>query len=39
MSTPAAKTLMTFASAKDLGLWLKMNHAMESELWMKIFKA
>ncbi|NQZ57294.1 MAG: YdeI/OmpD-associated family protein, partial [Lentisphaeraceae bacterium] len=25
-------------SPKDLGRWLKVNHAIESELWMKIFK-
>jgi uncharacterized protein YdeI (YjbR/CyaY-like superfamily) len=29
---------MTFASPKDLGRWLKVNHAIESELWVKIFK-
>lgn len=29
---------MTFASPKDLGQWLKKNHATESELWIKIFK-
>tara|TARA_R110002074_G_C12490308_1_gene661719 strand:- start:502 stop:1071 length:570 start_codon:yes stop_codon:yes gene_type:complete len=30
--------IMTFASAKDLGRWLEMNHVSESELWVKIFK-
>ena len=30
--------IMTFASPKDLGRWLKVNHAIESELWVKIFK-
>ena len=29
---------MSFESPKDLGRWLKMNHATESELWVKIFK-
>lgn len=29
---------MTFASPKDLDRWLKVNHATESELWVKIFK-
>ena len=30
--------IMTFASSKDLDQWLKVNHAIESELWVKIFK-
>lgn len=29
---------MTFATPKDLGGWLKANHASESELWVKIYK-
>jgi len=29
---------MTFATPKDLGQWLKVNHAIESELWVKIYK-
>jgi uncharacterized protein YdeI (YjbR/CyaY-like superfamily) len=29
---------MTFASPEGLGRWLKVNHATESELWVKIFK-
>jgi len=29
---------MTFATPKGLGRWLKVNHATESELWVKIFK-
>ena len=29
---------MIFATPIDLGLWLKLNHAAESELWVKIFK-
>jgi len=30
--------IMTFASSNDLGRWLEVNHAIESELWVKIFK-
>ncbi|WP_299195566.1 YdeI/OmpD-associated family protein [uncultured Amphritea sp.] len=30
--------IMTFATPKDLGQWLKLNHATERELWVKIFK-
>ena len=30
--------IMTFATPKDLGEWLKVNHATESELWLNIFK-
>ena len=30
--------IMTFTSAEDLGEWLKVNHATENELWVKIFK-
>lgn len=30
--------IMTFATPKDLGQWLKINHATETELWVKIFK-
>ena len=29
---------MTFDTPKDLNEWLKVNHANESELWVKIFK-
>ncbi len=29
---------MSFTTANDLGEWLKLNHAIESELWVKIFK-
>lgn len=29
---------MTFVTPKDLSKWLKVNHATESELWVKIFK-
>lgn len=30
--------VIAFASPKDLDRWLKDNHAIESELWIKIFK-
>ena len=30
--------VMTFATPKDLGQWLKVNHVSESELWVKIYK-
>ena len=29
---------MTFATPNDLSQWLKVNHANETELWVKIFK-
>ena len=38
MPEPDPSRVMTFVSSKDLGRWLKMNHAIESELWVKIFK-
>lgn len=30
--------IKTFATSKDLGRWLKVNHGKENELWIKIFK-
>jgi uncharacterized protein YdeI (YjbR/CyaY-like superfamily) len=38
MPEPDLAKVMTFASPQDLGLWLKVNHASETELWVKIFK-
>ena len=38
MPEPDLARIMTFALPKDLGRWLKVNHATESELWVKIFK-
>lgn len=38
MPEPNPAKIMTFALPKDLGRWLKMNHATECELWVKIFK-
>ena len=38
MPEPNPARVITFASPQQLGQWLKMNHAIESELWVKIFK-
>lgn len=38
MPEPDPEKIKTFTTPKDLGLWLEMNHATESELWVKIFK-
>ena len=38
MLEPDPKKIMAFATPQDLGRWLKVNHAIESELWVKIFK-
>ena len=38
MPEPGPARIMSFVSPKDLGRWLKMNQAIESELWVKIFK-
>lgn len=38
MPEPDSARIMTFETSNDLGLWLKVNHATKSELWMKIFK-
>lgn len=38
MPEPDPAKIMNFETAKDLGRWLMMNHATESELWVKIFK-
>jgi uncharacterized protein YdeI (YjbR/CyaY-like superfamily) len=38
MPEPDPARIMTFVTPKDLGRWLKVNHASESELWVKIFK-
>lgn len=38
MPEPDPLRIMTFVTPKDLGEWLKVNHAIESELWVKIFK-
>ena len=38
MPEPDPARIITFVTPKDLGQWLKVNHATESELWVKIFK-
>jgi uncharacterized protein YdeI (YjbR/CyaY-like superfamily) len=38
MPEPDPLRIMTFATPKDLGEWLKVNYATEKELWVKIFK-
>ena len=38
MKKPEPLKTKTFATPKDLGQWLKLNHACESELWVKIYK-
>lgn len=38
MPEPDPAKVVSFASPKDLGQWLKVNHSSESELWVKIFK-
>ncbi|MDD1796145.1 YdeI/OmpD-associated family protein [Enterovibrio sp. ZSDZ42] len=38
MPDPNQLKSMTFETPEDLHEWLKVNHATESELWVKIFK-
>jgi len=38
MLEPNPAKIMAFASSQELCLWLSKNHAVESELWVKIFK-
>ncbi len=38
MPEPHPLKIMTFKAPKDLGQWLKENHASENELWVKIYK-
>jgi len=38
MPEPDPLRIMTFVTPKDLSEWLKVNHATERELWVKIFK-
>ena len=38
MPEPDPLKIMTFPTPENLGDWLKVNHATESELWVKIFK-
>lgn len=38
MPVPNPEKIISFASSSDLNQWFKMNHATESELWVKIYK-
>ena len=38
MPEPDPARIITFSTPKDLGQWLKVNHATERELWVKVFK-
>ncbi|HEB27858.1 MAG TPA: hypothetical protein ENI05_08805 [Porticoccus sp.] len=38
MPEPDPLRIMPFVTPKDLGQWFKVNHASESELWVKIYK-
>ena len=38
MPEPDPEKIVTFAAPKDLGQWLKVNHAIKSELWVVIYK-
>lgn len=38
MPEPDPIKIKAFKTPKDLGQWLKANHATESELWVKLFK-
>ena len=38
MPEPNPAKIISFASPKDLRLWLELNHTSETELWIKIFK-
>ncbi len=38
MPEPNPARIMSFVSKEDLGCWLTENHAVDSELWVKIFK-
>ena len=38
MPEPDLQKIKTFEVPKDLGNWLEANHAIENELWVKIFK-
>jgi uncharacterized protein YdeI (YjbR/CyaY-like superfamily) len=38
MPKPDLLSAMTFEVPEDLGQWLRLNHATESELWIKLYK-
>ena len=38
MPEPDPQKIKSFVTSRELGEWLKTNHTIESELWVKIFK-
>lgn len=38
MPAPDPSKIMPFASSAELGRWLRANHAVERELWVKVYK-
>ena len=38
MPKPDPARILPFTTSQDLGRWLELNHASETELWVKIFK-
>lgn len=38
MLAPNSSNIQTFQTSEELAHWLKINHAIESELWVKIYK-
>jgi len=38
MPVPESNKTMSFATPQELSLWLKANHSVETELWVKVFK-
>lgn len=38
MPVPDPLRIKTFSTPKDLAQWLKVNHAIEAELWVKMYK-
>ena len=38
MPEPNPERINSFENSVELGQWLKQNHAIESELWVKVFK-
>jgi len=38
MPTPDLDKILSFTKPEDLGRWLELNHATETELWVKMYK-
>ena len=38
MPEPKLLNTVSFEVSQDLGQWLKLNHASENELWIKLYK-